>query len=244
MWECDLGHRFIATPAEQRSRPGRERRRSAWCPECHEMARPKPWIERPGAWPDGIPTPARRARSSGPRTLPNGIRSASSPQRTSEGSRRPRPLCSRTPPLAPGTAFVSTCAPAPASAAEGALREGLRARFILPLTDNAIRLRNPFFDHLEVWPDILIPELRIAVEYDTLGRHGLEHVGRREAVDRRKDRAIRASGWEVVRVRIGRLSPIGPYDLALGSDSNRLPALLIDRFRDIRGPLLVDAYLR
>ena len=39
-WQCDTGHRFVATPTEQRLRPGRERRRSAWCPDCSELAVP------------------------------------------------------------------------------------------------------------------------------------------------------------------------------------------------------------
>ena len=40
LWQCDTGHLFVATPTEQRSRPGRERRRSAWCPECAALAKP------------------------------------------------------------------------------------------------------------------------------------------------------------------------------------------------------------
>ena len=39
LWQCDAGHLFAATPTEQRSRPGRERRRSSWCPECLALAR-------------------------------------------------------------------------------------------------------------------------------------------------------------------------------------------------------------
>ena len=41
-WECTAGHRFAATPTEQRERPGRVRRRSAWCPECSALAAPRP----------------------------------------------------------------------------------------------------------------------------------------------------------------------------------------------------------
>ena len=37
---------------------------------------------------------------------------------------------------------------------------------------NAVRVGRPFFDHLEVWPDILLPELRIAVEYDSTAGSG------------------------------------------------------------------------
>jgi hypothetical protein len=107
-----------------------------------------------------------------------------------------------------------------------------------------VRVGRPFFSHLEVWPDILLPELRIAVEYDSPGRHGLEHVGKREDADRRKDRALRAARWEVVRIRTGRLEPLGPFDVQLSSLGRRSMDRLLDAFRDIRGPLLVDAYLR
>ncbi|WP_258074133.1 phage holin family protein [Rathayibacter sp. AY1F9] len=40
-WLCDAGHVFVATPEEQRHRPGRERRRSSWCPDCAELASPR-----------------------------------------------------------------------------------------------------------------------------------------------------------------------------------------------------------
>jgi hypothetical protein len=45
VWECDSGHRFVATPEEQRSRPGASRRRSTWCPECSALAAPKPVLQ-------------------------------------------------------------------------------------------------------------------------------------------------------------------------------------------------------
>ncbi|WP_109212125.1 MULTISPECIES: zinc-ribbon domain-containing protein [Microbacterium] len=214
LWECEAGHRFAATPSEQRARPGRERRRSAWCPECSTLARP-------------------------PR-VSAGAPAAEAPRR-GKPSRR---LCSKTPDLPVGEAFSSVCAPKPASAAEARLRSDIFESLAVTTGCNAIRTARPFFDHLEVWPDILLPELRIAVEYDTVGKHGLEHVGRREDVDRRKDRAVRASGWEVVRLRTGKLEPLGPYDLQLASWTKRGRERLLDAFREIRGPLLVDAYLR
>ncbi|MGP2481179.1 hypothetical protein ACTUM2_15305, partial [Listeria monocytogenes] len=77
-------------------------------------------------------------------------------------------------------AFVSVCAPRPASAVEGRLRADLFARLALTEGLNAVRVARPFFQHLEIWPDLVLPELRIAIEYDSIGRHGLEHVGRRE----------------------------------------------------------------
>ena len=109
---------------------------------------------------------------------------------------------------------------------------------------NAVRVGRAFFDHVEVWPDILLPELRIAVEYDSTGRFGLEHVGKREDADRRKDRLLRSAHWEVVRIRTGKLEKLGPHDLQLSGLGRTAVDRLLDTLRDIRGPLLIDAYLR
>jgi len=214
LWQCEAGHTFAATPTEQRERPGRERRRSAWCPECSALANPPrvairlPGVERP------------------PRRKPS------------------RMICAKTPDLPAGEPFASVCAPKPASAVEARLRADLFALLAVTPGFTAIRTTRPFFDHLEVWPDILLPELRIAIEYDSVGKHGLEHVGKRQEADRRKDRAVRAAGWEVVRVRTGRLEPLGPHDVVMSSWTKRGGHRLVDAFRDIRGALLVDAYLR
>jgi hypothetical protein len=216
LWQCETGHTFVATPSEQRDRPGRERRRSAWCPECATLANP-PRITATGGT-------ATRA--------------------TGAVRRKPeRMLCPKTPDLPVGEPFVSGCAPKPASAVEAQLRADLFARLAATPGFTAIRAARPFFDHLEVWPDILLPELRIAIEYDSVGRHGLEHVGKREEADRRKDRVVRASGWEVVRVRTGKLEKLGPHDVQLSSWSTRGVDRLLAALRDIRGPLMVDAYL-
>jgi hypothetical protein len=215
LWECEqYGHRFVATPTEQRERPGRERRRSVWCPKCLAMAKPRP-VQA------GVPVPSRAK------------------------PRRPaRPLCGKTPNVPTGAPFVSECAPKPASAVEAQLRADLFDRLALERGWNAVKVSRPFFQHLEVWPDIVLPEFRVAIEYDSIGRHGLEHVGKREQVDRRKDRALRSAGWEVVRIRTGKLQPLGPYDLQLSSVTERGLLRLIDTLRDIRGPRMVDAYLR
>lgn len=203
LWQCDAGHRFVATPTEQRNRPGRSRRRSTWCPEC---------------------TVGSGARPSKPRT----------------------DLCGKSLAAlhAVGEAFASECAPRPASAAEPALRQKLFAR--LELTDglNAVRVARPFFTHLEVWPDIVLPELRVVVEYDTTGRDGLEHVGKREASDLRKDRLLRAARWEVIRVRGGKLRPLGPWDVMASGVSGRTVDRVVERLREVRGDLIVSAYLR
>jgi very-short-patch-repair endonuclease len=203
IWQRDVGHTFVATPFEQRSRPGRGRRRSVWCPDCAELANP--------------------------------------------GARKSRPkqrICPITPALPPGEPFASECAPRPASAAEPELRARLLSRLEFSEDCNAVRVARPFFDHYEVWPDIVIPELKVAIEYDSTGRDGLEHVGRREESDRRKDRTLRATGWEVVRVRTGKLQPLGPHDVMCSGVTKALVPRILDELRTIRGDLIVDCYLR
>lgn len=142
-----------------------------------------------------------------------------------------------------GEPFASECAPRPASAVEARLRADLAARLGVTTGFNAVRVNRPFFEHIEVWPDILLPELRVAIEYDSTGRFGLEHVGKREEADRRKDRLLRAARWEVVRIRTGKLERLGPHDLQMSSLGRRAVDRIIDALRDIRGPLFVDAYL-
>lgn len=151
-----------------------------------------------------------------------------------------RTLCAKTPDLRTGEPFVSECAPKPASAVEAKLRADLFARVGVTPGYNAVKVGRPFFDHLEVWPDILLPELRIAIEYDSPGKFGLEHVGAREDADRRKDRALRAAKWEVVRIRTGKLEKLGPFDLQVSSVGRRGMDQLIETLRSIRGPLLME----
>ncbi|KPG80264.1 hypothetical protein [Frigoribacterium sp. RIT-PI-h] len=265
-WLCDAGHVFVATPDEQRHRPGRERRRSSWCPECSELAAPRALPMRPPMAPAAVvraqadaaraapPTPpfpadpARRPEQSPPLASPPTPRAeatrASRPDRAARPTRASRPVCDKTPAVPTGTPFVSVCAPKPASAVEAELRAELTARLEFEPGLNAVRVGRPFFDHVEVWPDIVLSELRVAIEYDSTGRHGLEHVGHRETADRRKDAALRAAGWEVVRLRTGKLPPLGPHDLQLSGLTRQTVPLLLDELRAIRGPLLVDASLR
>ncbi|RWR20941.1 hypothetical protein D8Y23_05200 [Microbacterium enclense] len=226
LWQCDAGHRFAATPSEQRLRPGRERRRSAWCPECSELAAPSRVVAMPMCDSVDDPSPTKAA-----------VLRARRPTKTLQ-------LCDKTPTLPVGTPFVSACAPKPASAVEDRIRADLLARLALTPGLTAVRVGRPFFQHLEVWPDLVLPELRVAVEYDSIGRHGLEHVGRREQADRRKDRALRAVGWEVVRLRTAKLEPLGPHDLQLTAWNRGALDRLVETLRGIRGPLLVDAYAR
>ena len=226
LWQCELGHRFAATPWDQRQRPTGSRRKSIWCPEC---------TLKSGA----SPRPAKR-RS--PRTrlepMPDGLVDV-----------RPA-TCERSPALrrVPGESFASPCAPPTSSAAESFLRAMLDERLDLGLAaerrPNAVRTREAFFDHLEVWPDIVIDELKVAIEYDTTGRDGREHVGQRLDTDRRKDRLLRAVGWEVIRIRTGHLPELGPFDLEAPGVSGRLADRIVDRLGEIRGDLIVGAYAR
>jgi hypothetical protein len=141
-------------------------------------------------------------------------------------------------------AFWSARAPKPASAAEADLRQRLGTRLDLDLSLNAVGVSRPFFDRREVWPDIVLAEFSVAIEYDTIGRFGLEHVGPREETDRRKDRLLRAAGWEVVRIRCGKLAPIGPHDLVASGVTDTLIDRILEALREIRGDLFVNAYLR
>jgi very-short-patch-repair endonuclease len=225
-WQCDTGHVFVATPDEQRHRPGRTRRRSSWCPECSELAAPRR-IRTAEAPPRVAAKPAATTRPDARR-----IASAGRPQSG-------RPQSAR----APGEAFVSERAPRPGSAAEGQLRHRLTQRLLLDMTPNAVATSRPFFDRSEVWPDIVIPDLKVAIEYDTIGKFGLEHVGTRDATDRRKDRLLREVGWQVIRIRCGKLQPLGPHDLVASGVNATLIERVLDELRIIRGALFVDAYL-
>ncbi len=145
---------------------------------------------------------------------------------------------------APGTAFHSARASRATSAAEGRLRALLAERLDVDLTPNAVRVRTPFFGHLEVWPDIVIAELGIAVELDTVGRAADEHVGRRETADRRKDRLLAEVGWSVIRIRCRPLRALGPDNLVVAGVSRAAVDALIERMVETRGALLVRAYER
>lgn len=214
LWQCDVGHHFVATPWEQRQKPGQSRRRSTWCPECAAGA---------------VPRTPRPAKPSDERTR-----------------QLPKPLCQKSDATRhePGDAFASACAPARASTAEADLNYRLSQRLEFTTDLSAVRVARPFFTHLEVWPDIVIPELRVAIEYDTTGRDGLEHVGKRERIDLRKDRLLRSVGWEVVRVRTGKLQKLGSHDVLGSRVTNTLIERLVDELRAARGHLFVDCYLR
>jgi len=62
VWVCAIGHEFVATPAEQRARPGRSRSNRSWCPVCSMPGS----LPSGGKWPRpataAAPSPARRPR--------------------------------------------------------------------------------------------------------------------------------------------------------------------------------------
>ena len=295
VWQCDTGHIFVATPEEQRNRPGRTRRRSVWCPDCSALADP-PRIRRPAESPP--PETYSCGHQKDPRRVPTGdaddltcalcrrlamtrltraelermaapasregVRAASAPTTefswactSGHGTYRARvesiidgrrcPVCAHARAGAdrvqPGEAFQSSWAPPRASAAEGDLRHRLAQRISLDMTPNAVKVGRPFFNHIEVWPDIVFPDLKVAIEYDTIGKFGLEHVGKREATDRRKDKLLREVGWEVIRIRCGKLQPLGPHDILATGVNTKLIDRLLDELREVRGSLFVDAYL-
>jgi very-short-patch-repair endonuclease len=313
LWQCDVGHLFVATPEEQRSRPGGSRRRSTWCPECAAIAvhRPAPVGAYAGAaaprqaktmsaevnpaQPD-TPTPYLcghprdlnrveadpdddrcylcRRLDTAPLTreqLLTMVVTRSRAELSHETNTTTRyswdcpkdhgvyvakvehildgkrcPVCAHARVAADGFAvgesFVSPWAPKPASAAEADLRQRLREALAIDFGHNAVRVARPFFAHLEVWPDFVMPEFRVAIEYDTTGRDGLEHVGRREDIDRRKDRLLRSAGWEVIRIRCGKLQPLGPHDLQASGVTNSLVSRIVDKLAEIRGELIVRSY--
>lgn len=244
VWVCPVGHEFVATPAEQRGRPGRSRSSRSWCPVCSTPSLlpsvPK-WPRAPAA---SIPPPApARLHNSGVATgydrprMP--ARRVTPPHRTATPE-----LWRSAAEVRPGEAFCSERAPRATSATEGRLRALIADRLEVDLSCTAVRVRTPFFGRLEVWPDVIIPELAVAIELDTVGRNADEHVGRRERVDRRKDQLLREVGWHVIRVRCRPLRALGPDDLVVAGVSASAVDALIERVGDVRGPLFVQAYRR
>lgn len=237
VWVCTVGHEFVATPAEQRARPGRTRSSRSWCPVCStpSLLPPTP------RWPRL--RPPEDANNSGDASADGGARMPA--RRVAPRHGPPAPELRRSASeVRPGEAFRSDHAPRATSAAEGRLRALLAERLDVDLGMTAVRVRTPFFGRLEVWPDIIVPEFAIAVELDTVGRNGDEHVGRREGTDRRKDRLLGEVGWHVVRLRCRPLRALGADDLVIAGVSQSAVDALVERMGDVRGHLLVQAYAR
>ena len=107
-----------------------------------------------------------------------------------------------------GVAFMNPALRTRTSQTEQRLKILLAERIRLHHGVNAVRIARTFFGRQEVWPDILVPQLRIAVEYDDPGRSRRAHMGLKEASDLEKDDALREVGWEVVRIRAGGLDGV------------------------------------
>lgn len=237
VWVCAIGHEFVATPAEQRARPGGSRSNRSWCPVC---AVPSPLSPGP-KWPRPAPPPRGAAAGPVPPDAPPIARRRAPRHVPTRDAALPTAEATT---VAPGRAFRSAIAPRATSATEGAVRAAVAERLDVDLTPNAVRVRTAFFDRFEVWPDIVIPELAVAVELDTIGRNADEHIGRRESTDRRKDRLLREVGWEVVRLRVRPLRPLGPFDLVVPGFSQKAIDALVERIGEARGELFVAAYRR
>jgi very-short-patch-repair endonuclease len=235
VWVCSVGHEFVATPSEQRSRPGRTRSSRSWCPVCSTPS----LLPSVSKWPRILnPVDHEGAVS---RRMP--ARRAATPTREAAGREAPTTVKS-VEEVSPGEAFCSERAARATSAAEARLRALIAERLDVDLSATAVRVRSPFFGKLEVWPDVIIPELAIAVELDTVGRNGDEHVGRRERADRRKDQVLADVGWQVVRLRCRPLRALGPDDLVVAGVSATAVDQLIERLGEVRGSLFVQAYRR
>ena len=247
IWVCSIGHEFVATPSEQRARPGRSRSSRSWCPVCAEPSALRParrWPPAPVVNNSGR-TDADARDSRDPARMADTARDVRPELLTPQAARRAalqgvRPAAE----VRPGEAFVSAVASQATSAMQGTLRRLLEQRLDLEFTCNAVRVRTPFFGKLEVWPDVVVAELGVAIELDTVGRNGDEHVGRRERSDRRKDQLLREVGWHVIRLRCRPLRALGPDDLVVAGVSAAAVDALIERIGEVRGSLLVEAYRR
>lgn len=140
-----------------------------------------------------------------------------------------------------GLAFMKPGLRTRTSRTEQRLRAMLGERLRLHHRVNAVRTARMFYGQQEVWPDILIPQLRVAVEYDDPGRSRRAHLGLKEASDREKDEVLAEVGWEVVRVRAGGLESLGPNSVVCRTLSEAVADEVVRVIRRIRGDAAVDA---
>lgn len=140
-----------------------------------------------------------------------------------------------------GTAFMKPGLRTRTSMTEQRLRAMLGERIRLHHRVNAVHIARTFHGRSEVWPDILVPQLRIAVEYDDPGRSRRAHLGLKEASDVEKDEALAEVGWEVVRIRAGGLDAIGANSIVCRALSPAVVDAVVERMRALRGDAAVDA---
>jgi very-short-patch-repair endonuclease len=129
------------------------------------------------------------------------------------------------------------------SMTEQRLRALLGERIRLPHRVNAITINRTFYGKPEVWPDIIIPALKVAIEYDDPGRDRTAHRGQKEVSDREKDAALAEVGWEVIRVRGGGLGPLGQRSILCAGITPAAVEQILQLLREIRGNEAVDRIL-
>jgi very-short-patch-repair endonuclease len=140
-----------------------------------------------------------------------------------------------------GVAFMKPGLRTGTSMTEQRLRSMLGERIRLHHRVNAVHIARTFFGRREVWPDIVVPQLRIAVEYDDPGRSRRAHLGLKEASDLEKDEALHEVGWEVIRIRAGGLESLGVNSIVCRSLTSSVVDAVVERMRAVRGDAAVDA---
>ncbi|MGW9630989.1 hypothetical protein ACWGST_09820 [Agromyces sp. NPDC055520] len=142
-----------------------------------------------------------------------------------------------------GVAFMKPGLRVGTSQTEQRLRVLLGERIRLHHRVNAVRIGRMFYGRQEVWPDILVPQLRIAVEYDDPGRSRRAHRGLKAGSDHEKDEALREVGWQVIRIRAGGLDALGPHSIVCRALTVAVVDEVVTMMREIRGDDAVDALL-
>ncbi|WP_136707079.1 hypothetical protein [Agromyces sp. H66] len=140
-----------------------------------------------------------------------------------------------------GVPFMNPSLRTRTSQTEQRLKTLLGERIRLNHRVNAIRIARTFYGRREVWPDVIVPQLRIAVEYDDPGRTRRAHLGLKEASDLDKDDALREVGWDVIRIRAGGLAAIGAHSIVCRQLTPAVVDEVVRSMRAIRGDAAVDA---
>jgi len=142
-----------------------------------------------------------------------------------------------------GVPFINPGLRLGTSITEHRLKAMLAARIRLNHRVNAIHLARTFHGRREAWPDIIVPQLRVTVEYDDPGRTRRAHRGLKAGSDAEKDDALREVGWEVIRVRAGGLGPLGPHSIVCAALTEAVADEVVERMRSIRGDAAVESIL-